>query len=275
MSEETEVTKPVVEEPTEEQSESELSGYSLKVDGEDKELTKAELNEYLANIQKYSAGDKRLAEAAEARKNLETVAKELFQELKTNPFGLLARPELGVNIDEHVQAYLQAKQQQEALTPEQKRIAELEEKLSASAALEEQMYLNEINSECEKVLQVGNLKPTTENVRRALHIMRVAVEAGTTLSPEDICAETKRQYQMDLQEHIGELSEAQELYNFLGPTLMGKIVEMVLANGASESDLVEELRPVKQASPKLEGLSIDEAFERFSQRSAGLFGSSE
>ncbi len=137
--------------------------YELKVDGETLVLNKAEMIKY---AQLGKAGQKRMQEAAEREKKaiekeefVKSNVQKLYEQLKNDPESILEDENIGHNKYELAKKWLAEKLENDAKSPEQKK---LEEALAKSAALEKQI------AEIEKQKQEEIRRKEEENENREM-----------------------------------------------------------------------------------------------------------
>lgn len=157
----------------------ESSKYKAIIDGVEEEVNPEDL---VKEYQKYKSSDKRFKEAAELRKQTEEMISQLqpvleaIQSLEKDPWAL--HKSLGVNYDELATnyAYEKALKEYEAqnMSPEEKRIKQLEEKLNAyeneykkRKELEEQ-EANKRKEEEEKVLMQKAVETIDSDIMKAI-----------------------------------------------------------------------------------------------------------
>ena len=122
-----EVAEVASEEPVEQPLEKQL--VAVKIDGEESEVTVEELKRV---YQMEQSATKRFQEASEMRKAID----EFNMRLEKDPLGALKAK--GIDVDELAQNYIAEKAEYELMTDEQKRIYDLEQKIS-SAEKEKQL----------------------------------------------------------------------------------------------------------------------------------------
>lgn len=129
----------------------------IKVDGKDYELPEDELIRY---AQKGFHADKELQAVAKIKRDLDLTNQQLagfFQKLKEDPLAVISDPRLGIDARKAAESYLWREIQKEQMTPEQRRLEELEH-FKRQKEIEEQEYQKkqeeeQFNSETEKKRQ--------------------------------------------------------------------------------------------------------------------------
>lgn len=100
--------------------------YKGKVDGQDREYELSD-DEVTVRLQKAEAADRRMQESAEVRK----AAQRLVEDLRNDPWSVLADPAFGVNLEELAEQRLAEKYKAELMSDEQRHAYELEKQVKA------------------------------------------------------------------------------------------------------------------------------------------------
>jgi hypothetical protein len=205
----------------------------LKVDGEEFEEDYDLGNEeqLKRDLQLARAAKKRMAEAQGLKKE----AYQIIEQYKNDPAGLIkALGPKGYDIAEQI---LVEKLQSEMMTPEQRKMAEYEQRLSAYEKAEkdkkereeqEQMQALEMKQaeHYQKViidaLNKTGLPKEPQLAKRAAFLLKKNLELGLDLSPEELAQELKNEVVNTLKSIAGS-SEASQLLELLGPDLAKKI----------------------------------------------------
>lgn len=174
--------------------------YSLKVNNKvkDVELDLSNDEEVQKYLQKAMASDEKFQEAAQLRKQVE----QLVSELKSNPLAILKHPGLGIDIKALAQQVLNEEIEEMKLSPEQKKIKELEnalkekeekekkfeeEKSASERARLEQQAAEELDSQITAALGKSNLPKSPYVIRRMADSMIAAMDMGyTDVTPEQV-----------------------------------------------------------------------------------------
>jgi Txe/YoeB family toxin of Txe-Axe toxin-antitoxin module len=124
-----------------EKKEAERRKYKLKVDGQEFE---EDLNddEIAIRLQKARAAERRMQESAEVKK----AARQLFEDLKRDPWSVLSSPEFGVDLEQIAEQRLAEKYKAELMNDEQRRAYELQKKVEAYEGQEKYRKEAEANS---------------------------------------------------------------------------------------------------------------------------------
>ena len=225
--------------------------------------------------------------AQEARKLAEEAsvsrqqALHIIETLKTDPMSLITDPRFGLSEEqatEMVEKFLLKEIEKEKLTPEQRRIKELESRLQAreeaerkvrEAAEQEQLsrenaqYLAKVSAEFREAMGKYDLPLTTETMRRMAHVKLVALSRDIELDAADVAAEVAASYEG---EHLGIFKnlEGESLLRRLGPDLLKKINEAQVrqykgrAMGASNQP-----KPSTEIAPGVDPNRKDDAYWKF------------
>lgn len=206
--------------------------YQLKVNNKVKDLeidlsNDEEVQKYL---QKAMASDEKFQEAATLRKQVE----QLVQELKTNPLAILKHPQLGIDIKALAQQVLNEELEDMQLSPEQKKIRELEsalkekeekeklaqsEKETAERARYEQEAMANLDDQVTEALSHSNLPKSPYVVRRIADSMLAAMEMGyKDVTPEQVLPFVEEQI----------LGEINRLFESAPEDMFDKVMESVV-----------------------------------------------
>lgn len=187
-------------EATEKEKQALKKKFQLKVNNKVKDLeidlsNDEEVQKYL---QKAMAADEKFQEAASLRKQVE----QLVVELKNNPLAILKHPQLGIDIKALAQQVLNEEIEDMKLTPEQKKIKELEtalkekeekekqaqsEKEAAERAKMEQEALVALDEQVTNALSKSNLPKSPYVIRRIADSMIAAMDMGyKDVTPEQV-----------------------------------------------------------------------------------------
>lgn len=234
--------------------------YTIKVDGEKLELTKDEMIKY---AQLGKAGQKKMQEAAELRKQVDM----LIDALRKDPMSVLSDPAIGLDPVKLAQEVLAKQLEEEAKSPEQREQermkAELEALRKEKQEIEErrkeearqaqmQKYENEISDQIIKIMEAGKLPNTPRYLRTVADIMLTAVENDLKISPEQ-AATIAREEVMNDNKKLYENMDDQELEDFLGQ----EVIKRIRKNSVKKVQVAKSAPPSKpqatgQATPKTE-----------------------
>lgn len=206
--------------------------YSLKVNNKEKDIEldlndDAEVSRYL---QKAMAADEKFQEASSLRKQVE----QLIGELKKNPLAILRHPELGIDVKMLAQQVLNEELEEMELSPEQKKIKELEaalkgkeerekaleeERSAAERAKFEEQAMSELDEQITGALSKSSLPKSQYVVRRIADTMLAAMEMGhKEVTPEQIMPFVEEQI----------LGEIQRLFESAPEDTFDKVMEGVI-----------------------------------------------
>lgn len=208
--------------------------YSLKVNNKIKDLeidlsNDEEVQKYL---QKAMASDEKFQEAAGLRKQVE----QLVNELKTNPLAILRHPQLGIDIKALAQQVLNEEIEEMKLSPEQKKIKELEmalkekdekekkseeERSIAERAKMEQEAAAQLDEQITAALGKSNLPKSPYVVRRMADSMIAAMDMGyADVTPEQVLPFVEEQILGEINRLFEEAPE--EMFDKVMENVVGK-----------------------------------------------------
>lgn len=203
--------------------------YTVKVNGEDIEVTEEEL---LKGYRMAQASNQRFEEAAKLRKEVESI-----QELmKTNP--AKAMEQLGLDPREFSEEYISRLLEEQMMTPEERKAAEMQRELEEyrskersekerreqeeyeeNTAKQAEVYRNQI----ETAIAENGLKHTPATINRIVGYMEQAYNMGNTdVTAQDVIGQVKDEYYQDLREQAENLS-VEDLTKVLGDSIIKKI----------------------------------------------------
>jgi hypothetical protein len=183
-----------------EEAKSNKKKYQLKVNNKmkDFELDLSDDAEVQKYLQKAMASDEKFQEAATLRQQVE----QLVSELKRNPLAILKHPNLGIDIKALAQQVFNEEIEEMKLSPEQKRIKELEDSLSAREKRDKEMEdersanerskmehqaAEELDNQITAALSKSNLPKSPYVLRRMADTMISAMDMGYgDVTPEQI-----------------------------------------------------------------------------------------
>ena len=192
--------------------------YKMKVDGEEIELSREEVIKY---AQMGKAGQKRMAEASQIKKE----AQQLVQMLRDNPEAVLADPAI-LGSDEKVielaQKILSRALENEQKSPETKQKEALEKELEdlrrkvkddeeRKSAEEYERMVSEQESQLEEqiteAIETSGLPKSPFVLKRLADVLLAAAENDKDVSPKQAMNIVKREMQKDLREYIEALQD--------------------------------------------------------------------
>jgi len=181
--------------------------YNIKANGKSREIEldlsdDKQIQDYLS---KAAAADEKFEEAANMRKAVE----ELVKELKTNPRGILSHPSIGLDLKEFAQSIMNQELEDMNKSPEQKRIEEMESKLkqyeedkkkleeektaSERARIQEEQF-QQLEDQMTEALSKSELPKSPYVLKRIADTMIEAVNLGyTDVSVEQILPYVEQQ----------------------------------------------------------------------------------
>lgn len=195
--------------------------YQLKVNNKvkDIELDLSNDEDIKRYLQKAEASDEKFQEAATLRKQVE----QLVSELKKNPLAILKHPELGIDVKALAQQVLNEEIEEMKLSPEQKRIKELEDALktkeekekqfeeerkNAEKARLEQQAAEDLDEQVTSALAKSNLPKSPYVLRRISDTMLAAMDMGfNDVKVEDIMPFVQEQINGEIQRLFDEAPE--------------------------------------------------------------------
>ena len=195
--------------------------YQLKVNNKvkDIELDLSNDEDIKRYLQKAEASDEKFQEAATLRKQVE----QLVSELKKNPLAILKHPELGIDVKALAQQVLNEEIEEMKLSPEQKRIKELEDALktkeekekqfeeerkNAEKARLEQQAAEDLDEQVTSALAKSNLPKSPYVLRRISDTMLAAMDMGfNDVKVEDIMHFVQEQINGEIQRLFDEAPE--------------------------------------------------------------------
>lgn len=233
--------------------------YKLKVDGRDEEYSEADV---LRLAQLGKASDKRFQEAAQMRKQSEE-----FINLLKSPEGLkqiAKNPAVNLDLRKFAEDLLVEEMKKEALTPEQRQIAELQAQLQkynddqkaneAKAAADERQkledhYAQDFDKKITQVITTSGLPKTPETVKRMVKYMSNALSQGIDIEPENVVELVRQDYMRVISDLFGQ-TDGDTLLKLMGDGLANKIRKTDLAKlRASQQPLVNAPAPEKPTAP--------------------------
>lgn len=235
--------------------------YKIKVDGEEVELSKEEMVRY---AQMGKAGQKRMAEAAQIKKE----AAELIDMLRSDPEAILADPAILGSSDEVIkfaQKILAKQLEEEQKSPEirekeqlQKEVEELRKQMKEESerkqrdeyerlvAQEETKLQNEIN----EAIDSSGLPASPFVLKRISDVLIMAAENNKDISPKQAMSIVKKEMMKDIKELIGSSPE-DALEDLIGSDRIKSLRKKQLAKVKEQAKQVEvpspnQIKPVQR-----------------------------
>jgi uncharacterized protein YeeX (DUF496 family) len=265
--------------PTTEQVNEAIRKFKLKLNGQEQEFDLGN-EEHLSVIQRMAqkgeSADRKFNEAAMMRKQNE----EFIRLLKTNPEAVLSNPTIGLDVKEWAEKFLWQRLQEERMSPEQKKAAEMARELEEyrqremltkekeeRAIFEKQKaeYKGRLESDIIKTLEVSGLPKSPRTVARIAHYMLEAKARGwSDVSPSDVVDTVWKEYIDEHNQFYG-LLPTEKLKSILSPELRKKFRELEMADVRTPGKVVTKdeqppSNPERQKPKK--GLTIEEWKER-------------
>lgn len=233
-------SEPAVPKPTAQQTAAERRKYALKVDGQEieEELTDDEIR---VRLQKAHAVDKRFAEVANQRKQIEAA----LAQLKTDPAKAL-KEIAGLDLDEWAEKRI-LERYQEAMLPEaerekaelQRKVAEyermMEEQKTAAETAKQQEYEQQVFEQTERdfiqaVEQLGYDKGFSRTVLVPMmaEIAESALDYGVELTPSQMAAEANKRLETIHRRQVQGL-KGEQLLRYLGDDVVTEAIRAKLA----------------------------------------------
>lgn len=212
------------------------------IDGKEIE---ADEDEVIKGFQRSKAADKRFEDASKMRKQAENFM-NLLKRSANDPKVLeeiIAHPSIGGNFKKIAEQYLYNIIQREAMTPEQRELAETKEKLSQfererqKAEQAEQgrqagelqaKYTKEYQTDIIKTLDSSGLPKSEFTISRMARYMHMGLTRGVELKAADVIDLVRQDYAADMRALVGSLP-AEKLVEVLGEDVAKKIREYDLA----------------------------------------------
>lgn len=247
----------------------------IVVDGAEEEYDLDALNDddIVRHLQLSKAGQKRMQEAAEVRKQFAEIQKFI----KENPFEALKDPIFGVDIEQMAQERLAQKYQEATMSPEEKAQADLKKELETYKKAEatrkqeaETRSQQELDERIFRETEATFLKALTEeglpNLPETLSMMadvaRVNHQNKIGLDQKQLAAEVRARLNTTSRNVIGSL-KGEALLKHLGPETVKEVLRLsvervkkakapaFVAPPATKQDITEADRPErKRMSPQ-------------------------
>lgn len=236
--------------------------FKVKINNQDLEVDEDEL---VRGYQMTKAAQQKFQEASQMNKR----AEEFIKLLKQDPKKVLSHPDIGVDLKEFAINYLQELQQEQSLTPEQRRQRDLEQRLAQfeqeKAEREQQEYQRQIEEQAARyaedyqkqfteVLSTSGLPKTEYTVARLAYYMQQAIQAGyDEITPKDVVGLVKSDYLNDIKSMFSASNE-DILLDLLGDELTNKTVKAHMKRMQSGGkNLKSNPKIVSESEPKSPG----------------------
>lgn len=260
-----------------EAAEAERAVRRLKAQGREIELSNEEYDKYAS--MGYDAHSK-WQEAARIREQNQLFLKSL----RENPRAILTNPKLGLDIKKLAHEILYEDIEAEMMTPEQRRIKELEEKLNgyeeneqslkarqeaARVEAETKAYQAEQDKAIRGALSASKLPVTMFTYNSLVNYMSQALKAGYDVTPEQVMPYVVRDFRASQDEFYSR--PANEVLEALGDSNIKKIQQAILErargrplSGEKPANAASERDPIARAGEK--AFSLEEWREDIRRR---------
>lgn len=239
--------------------------YKIKVNGKEYALT---LEEALTLAQKGVGADKKFNEAHK----IKTQAEQFIHLLKTDPMAILNNPNIGFDFKKAAQDFLAKEIDLEMMTPEQRELHDLKEKLKASeddkkkqAETEHQEkmerlvahYSTEYEKDITSTLQTAGLPKTRGTVKRIAYYMDQGLRRGVPLKAADVVDLVRSDIIQEHNELYG-AADGDTLLKMFGDPTIKKLMEANLKRIQGGAPVTPTQPSAPASSQPVEKLSKDE-----------------
>ncbi len=216
--------------PKEEQKVDADKPYKIKVNGKEKSVS---LDELISYAQRAEGSEKKFKEAHAMR----TQAEKIINLIKTDPISVLSHPSVGHDFKKLAEDYLYKQIQIEQLTPEQRELMDLKQKLTDAEqekkTLKEQQdqerldtltkhYNDQYDKEITEALKTANLPRTNHTVKRVAYYLMEGLKRGVELKAPDIMDFVRKDYETEISNILG-ASDAETIAKIIGDQNLEKI----------------------------------------------------
>lgn len=240
------------------QAEKKARKYQIKVDGQEREIDLDSMNddELVKRVQLAEAAHRRMQEAAEQRKQVES----LFKLLKENPIEALKNPALGVDVRKMVEDQILREYEESQLSEPERKAKELERQLQererkiqeyeqakaseAQRQLEERVF-QETQRQFVAALDAADLPRNQETIYMMADVARLNLENGIELSPAQMAAEVKDRL-TQMHTHIVRGLDGEKLMSYLGDEVITKVLKYALERVKAQENNTAFKPPVQQ-----------------------------
>lgn len=208
--------------------------YKVKIDGQELEVDESEL---VSGYQTRKASQKAFQSAAEQRKQVEG----LLTLIKTDPINglkkLVGHPAIGHDLKKLATEFLAGELEREAMTPEQRELAQAREQLAAyeaekkeretqAEAAETKKLQDQYRGQYEKAIleahQAANLPATEYTFKRVTYYLREGLKREMELTPADVMPLVEEDLRREINQFTGGLP-IDRLIAVLGPDAVEKL----------------------------------------------------
>lgn len=254
---------PAVPGVTETPAEKKARKYQIKVDGQAREIDLDSMNdeELVKRVQLAEAAQRRMQEASEQRKQVES----LFKLLKENPIEALKNPALGVDVRKMVEDQILREYEEAQLSEPERKAKELERQLQAREAkiqeyeqakaseaqrqLEERVF-QETQRQFVAALDAADLPRNQETIYMMADVARLNLENGIELSPAQMAAEVKDRLSQ-MHTHIVRGLDGEKLMSYLGDDVITKVLKYAVERVKAQENNTAFKPPVAQTENDL------------------------
>lgn len=237
--------------------------YQIKVDGQEREIDLDSMNddELVKRVQLAEAAHRRMQEAAEQRKQVES----LFKLLKENPIEALKNPALGVDVRKMVEDQILREYEEAQLSEPERKAKELERQLQererkiqeyeqakaseAQRQLEERVF-QETQRQFVAALDAADLPRNQETIYMMADVARLNLENGIELSPAQMAAEVKDRLSQ-MHTHIVRSLDGEKLMSYLGDDVITKVLKYAVEKVKAQENNTAFKPPVQQTENDL------------------------
>lgn len=241
----------------------EIRKYKLKIDGEEEEVDEKEL---IARAQKYKSATKRFEEASTIKKQ----AQQLVELLKSDPLSVLRDPSIGVDVDSFVQKYVEDQIREMELSPEDKKVQELEKELKGikeqyekeksereqqELQAKEEAYFNQLQDEMVGAIEKSKLPYAPYVAKRVADIMLTALDMNKEITAAKAVQILESSLMSEDRDRFGKMSEDQ-IEEYLGEELLSRMQKHRLSKVKKQSESpAPKVAAVAKPEPKKEDKS--------------------
>lgn len=250
----------------------EIKKLKLKLDGKEVELPESEV---IAGYQTGQVAAQRFKEAAKMRQE----AEQILQFAKQNPKEFFQKT--GMNAREWAEQYLLEELQAEAMSPEQRKARENEDKIRKyeqddkdrkETQRQEQMkrleqeHMQNYDVMFTKALSESGLPKTVFTVRRMAELQLINVKNKYELNASQLAKLVREDYIAEQKALLGGF-EGDQLIDFLGPDLVKKLSKAQIAKLKAKGLQSNKPNPTSRKTEETQGLTWDEYRRRNRGRS--------
>lgn len=238
----------------------EIRKMKVKLDGKEVEVPESEV---LAGYQQGKVAHQRFQEAAQLRKE----AEQILQFAKANPTEFFEKT--GLNAREWAEKYLIQELEREAMSPEQKKARENEEKLrkfeddgKKAKEKEEQAYREKLTAEHRnrldlmftEALHKSGLPKTPYTVKRMAELQLINIKNKYELGADQLAKLVREDYASEQKSLLGAF-DGDQLMEFLGPDLVKKLSKAQIAKLKARGVTPSASTPQRKTSDQPTGMT--------------------